>query len=237
RHPRDSSRMPGGSSGGSSAAVATGMGLGSVGTDTGGSIRIPSALCGIVGLKPTFGEVPVDGVVPLCASYDHVGPMTRTVADAAIMWAAMTNASADLPEAPRRLRLGVPSEYFFDLLEEDVRTAWEAAIATLRDRNFAIDPVSIPSAASTPDAYAPVVFYESYVWHREYLATARDRSPQAVGDRFAMGAASTDDEFQRARAIGAMLTTEVDRAIADVDLVARPTMAIVAPPLGTEEVA
>src|SRR5690606_18754264 len=88
---------------------------------------------------------------------------------------------------------------------------------------------------STPDAYAPVVFYESYAWHREYLATSRDRYTQAVGDRLAMGAATTDDEYQRARAIGAMLTTEVDRAIADVEQIALPTMAIVAPPLGTEE--
>ena len=80
RNPHDPSRSPGGSSGGSAAAVAAGMGWASIGTDTGGSIRIPSAACGVVGLKPTFGEVPTDGVVPLSVSLDHVGPIARTVA-------------------------------------------------------------------------------------------------------------------------------------------------------------
>src|SRR6185369_16107375 len=86
RNPLDESRSAGGSSGGSAAAVATGMGLASIGTDTGGSIRIPAAACGIVGLKPSFGEVPTDGVIPLSPSFDHAGPLTRTVQDAAWVW-------------------------------------------------------------------------------------------------------------------------------------------------------
>src|SRR5690606_36334732 len=98
RHPRDRSRMAGGSSGGSAAAVAAGVGLGSVGTDTGGSIRIPAAVCGLVGLKPTYGEISATGVVPLSLSFDHVGPITRTVADAVLLWSVMRDAGAvDLP--------------------------------------------------------------------------------------------------------------------------------------------
>src|SRR5688500_130089 len=93
RHPRDNQRSPGGSSGGAAVALIEGMCLGSVGTDTGGSIRIPSALCGIVGLKPTFGELPCDGIVPLSTTLDHVGPMARTVADVAVMFEAMSGGS------------------------------------------------------------------------------------------------------------------------------------------------
>src|SRR5579871_4437679 len=89
RHPSDAGRSAGGSSGGSAAAVATGMGLGSIGTDTGGSVRIPAAVCGIVGLKPTAGEIPIDGVVPLSLTFDHVGPLARTVQDAAWLYQAM----------------------------------------------------------------------------------------------------------------------------------------------------
>src|SRR5205085_5837659 len=90
RNPRDPARSAGGSSGGSAAAVATGMGEAAVGSDTGGSIRIPAAACGVVGLKPSLGEVPLDGVVPLCATFDHVGPITRSVMDAANIWAVLS---------------------------------------------------------------------------------------------------------------------------------------------------
>src|SRR5262245_5474297 len=89
RNPHDVSRVAGGSSGGSAAAVALGMGRASVGSDTGGSIRIPAAACGVVGLKPTLGEIPVDGVVPLSRTLDHVGPIARSVQDAALLWAVM----------------------------------------------------------------------------------------------------------------------------------------------------
>ena len=99
-NPHDVSRSPGGSSGGSAAAVAVGMGLASIGSDTGGSIRIPAAACGIVGLKPTLGEVPTDGVVPLCLTFDHVGPLTQSVADAAAIWAVLAGRPIPRIEAP-----------------------------------------------------------------------------------------------------------------------------------------
>jgi Asp-tRNA(Asn)/Glu-tRNA(Gln) amidotransferase A subunit family amidase len=118
RHPRDIARSAGGSSGGSAAAVLDGMAIAAVGTDTGGSVRIPSACCGLVGLKPTFGEVPVDGVVPLSTTLDHVGPIARTVADAAALHAVMARvAPRELNPPPAdRLRLGRLRGYFEDLL-------------------------------------------------------------------------------------------------------------------------
>src|SRR5205814_8123862 len=106
KHPRDASRSPGGSSGGSAVAVATGMGLGSIGTDTGGSVRIPAAACGVVGLKPSLGEVPTEGVIPLSWTLDHVGPLARCVQDAAWLWAAMAHRPMPwiVPRAPAGLR-------------------------------------------------------------------------------------------------------------------------------------
>src|SRR5438874_6362383 len=120
RNPHDPSRSPGGSSGGSAASVAAGMALATLGTCTGGSIRIPAAACGIVGLKPTFGEVSLDGVVPLSRTLDHVGPLTQTVADASIVHHALLGDERRLP-APipvRGLRLGLPRAYFCDLVDD-----------------------------------------------------------------------------------------------------------------------
>src|SRR5204863_3972368 len=99
RNPHDTSRSPGGSSGGSAASVATGMALATIGTDTGGSIRIPAAACGIVGLKPSLGEVSIDGVVPLSRTLDHVGPLTRSVTDACLVYHALLGDAAAKPPA------------------------------------------------------------------------------------------------------------------------------------------
>ncbi len=126
RNPFDPTRSPGGSSGGAAVAIVEGMALGSVGTDTGGSIRIPSAACGITGLKPAYAEIDCEGVVPLSTTLDHVGPMTRTVADASVLFAALAgNASPRVDEggepAQEELWLGVPAPYFLDKLDADTR--------------------------------------------------------------------------------------------------------------------
>ena len=136
-NPWDLSRIPGGSSGGSAAAVSAGLCLGSLGTDTGGSIRIPSAACGTVGLKPTRGLVPLQGVIPLASSLDHVGPICRCVEDAALMFEAIAGPrwaqsnppgprigrlfSGPLRQGIKRIRVGIPRQYFFDRLQKDVR--------------------------------------------------------------------------------------------------------------------
>jgi aspartyl-tRNA(Asn)/glutamyl-tRNA(Gln) amidotransferase subunit A len=138
RNPRDPSRIPGGSSGGSAAAVAAGSALAAFGSDTGGSIRIPAALCGVVGLKPTYGTVGTRGVFPLAWSLDTVGPLARTVEDAAWMLNAIADppvrdATAELGDGVRGLRLGVPRPYFFDRLQPGVRKAVEAALAVFAE--------------------------------------------------------------------------------------------------------
>ena len=129
-HPRDPNRSPGGSSGGSAVSVATGMAFATLGTDTGGSIRIPAAACGLVGLKPTFGEVSCDGVVPLAPSLDHVGPLTRCVRDARLVYRAIRDPQRgeSVPTNGAAQKLGCPRPYFLDRLDEEVRAVFERAL-------------------------------------------------------------------------------------------------------------
>ena len=158
-NPHDLSRVPGGSSGGSAAAVAAGMAVATLGSDTGGSIRQPASFCGVVGLMPTYGRVSRYGLIAFASSLDHIGPLTNTVKDAAIILRTiagrdpMDSTSADLPvpdyvaelDLPvQRLRLGIPKEYFAEGLDPEVRAAVEAAIQKLAGMGCEVVPVSLP---------------------------------------------------------------------------------------------
>ncbi|HEV2118397.1 MAG TPA: Asp-tRNA(Asn)/Glu-tRNA(Gln) amidotransferase subunit GatA [Terriglobales bacterium] len=160
RNPRDKTRVPGGSSGGSAAAVAAGTAVAALGSDTGGSIRQPASFCGVVGLMPTYGRVSRYGLIAFASSHDHIGPLTRTVKDAALLLRTiagrdpMDSTSAEVPvpdyaleigRPVKGLRLGVPREYFGDGLDREVRAAVEAAIQTLAQKcGCEIVPVSLP---------------------------------------------------------------------------------------------
>jgi aspartyl-tRNA(Asn)/glutamyl-tRNA(Gln) amidotransferase subunit A len=168
RNPRDLSRVPGGSSGGSAAAVAAGMAVATLGSDTGGSIRQPASFCGVVGLMPTYGRVSRYGLIAFASSLDHIGPLTRTVKDSAIVLGAiagrdpMDSTSAEVPvpdyvselEKPARgLKLGVAKEYFGDGLDEEVRRAVEGAIDRLKSLGCEVVPVSLPHTPYAIPAY------------------------------------------------------------------------------------
>jgi aspartyl-tRNA(Asn)/glutamyl-tRNA(Gln) amidotransferase subunit A len=159
RNPRDLGRVPGGSSGGSAAAVAADMAVATLGSDTGGSIRQPASFCGVVGLMPTYGRVSRYGLIAFASSLDHIGSLTKTVKDAAIVLSTiagrdpMDSTSADVPvpdyvaeldKPVRGLRLGVAKEYFGEGLDEEVRQAVEAAIEALKNLGCEIVPVSLP---------------------------------------------------------------------------------------------
>ena len=158
-NPRDLSRVPGGSSGGSAAAVAAGMSVAALGSDTGGSIRQPASFCGVVGLMPTYGRVSRYGLIAFASSLDHIGPLTKSVKDAAILLRhiagrdPLDSTSAEVPvpdyeqeiERPvRGLRIGVPKEYFPDELDAEVRAAVESAIQQLAQLGCEIVPISLP---------------------------------------------------------------------------------------------
>src|SRR5882757_7487804 len=176
RNPRDLERVPGGSSGGSAAAVAAGMAVATLGSDTGGSIRQPASFCGVVGLKPTYGRVSRYGLIAFASSLDHIGPLTRTVKDAALMLRTiagrdpMDSTSADIPvpdyvaelkKDVRGLRIGVPKECFGEGLDSEVRASVEAAIQKLAGLGCEVIPVSLPHSAYAIPAYYIVATAEA----------------------------------------------------------------------------
>jgi aspartyl-tRNA(Asn)/glutamyl-tRNA(Gln) amidotransferase subunit A len=237
RNPNDRTRSAGGSSGGSAAAVAAGMGLASIGTDTGGSIRIPAAACGIVGLKPSLGEVPTSGVVPLSFSLDHVGPLTRTVSDAASLWAVLSGRPIPSLTAmqPSGLRLGLLEGYFLSL-SSDVRTAFESALDDLRRAGMSIAGANIPEAESIAQTYVNVALPEAAACHAHYLETrAADYMPN-VKARLEVGRSISAVDYLKAREAQRALRLAVDTALAGCDALVLPTLPIVAPPLGAAEV-
>jgi aspartyl-tRNA(Asn)/glutamyl-tRNA(Gln) amidotransferase subunit A len=176
RNPRDKSRVPGGSSGGSAAAVAAGMAVATLGSDTGGSIRQPASFCGVVGLMPTYGRVSRYGLIAFASSLDHIGPLTKTVKDAAILLRVIaghdpldsTSANlpvpdyeADLAKPVRGLKIGIPKEYFGEGLDAEVRAAVEAGIAKLRDAGCEMIPISMPHTAYAIPTYYVIATAEA----------------------------------------------------------------------------
>ena len=238
RHPHDVSRSAGGSSGGSAAAVLDGMAIAAVGTDTGGSVRIPSACCGLVGLKPTFGEVPVDGVVPLSTTLDHVGPIVRTVADAAALHAVMARVTPRHlhPPAPSRLRLGRLRGYFEELLEEAVADAYATALAQFERVGVTIVDVGVPHAADIPAIYLHLVLPEAAAFHAATLDRCPERYSPNVRLRLEMGRYVLAEDYLRALAARRVVSAEIDHALDGVDALVLPTLPIVAPRVGADTV-
>jgi aspartyl-tRNA(Asn)/glutamyl-tRNA(Gln) amidotransferase subunit A len=182
RNPWDTQRMTGGSTGGSAAALAAGIGWGSIGSDTGGSVRIPPSLCGVVGLKPTFGRVSCYGVVPLSVSLDHVGPLATSVTGAAWLLGAIagrdprdaftSNAPAPAADYARsfgrrlgRVRIGLPRDYFFQGIDPEVAAAVEAAARQMERLGATIGEISVKGVAHSVDAAAEIAFAEARHYH------------------------------------------------------------------------
>jgi aspartyl-tRNA(Asn)/glutamyl-tRNA(Gln) amidotransferase subunit A len=259
RNPWDITRIPGGSSGGSAAAIAAGLCVASVGTDTGGSIRIPAALCGIVGLKPTFGRVSCSGVVALAPTFDHVGPLARTAADAALILGIIAGRDAldaatlsqprfksfaDVRQLQQRLRpqfskkrplrLGIPREYFFTGVSEDIREAVKSAVHSFEQLGAVIEEVSLPNIndgddASTSIALAEAVHYhQSHGWFPAHSAGYGDD----VRKRLEMGLDVRAADYLAAREVQQRVRAEFDAVLTRVDAIIAPTTPITAPLIG-----
>ena len=172
RNPCDPSRTPGGSSGGSGAAVATEMAFMATGTDTGGSIRIPASFCGIVGLKPTYGLLDRSGIQPLGLSLDHVGPMTRTIADAGCALEAMLDGQTHLRPAPAscHIRVGLPENFYFRLIAPDVRDAVQQAAGNAERVGARVMPVKVPDIDALNVAARVILLAEASAIHEPFLS-------------------------------------------------------------------
>ncbi len=249
-NPWGSERMPGGSSSGSGAAVATGLCAGALGTDTGGSIRIPASLCGIVGLKQTYGRVSRAGVIPLAWSLDHIGPMTRTVTDAAILLQALaghdpadpstsTVAVPDyrrgLDRDPSGLRVGVVREFFFERLDPGVRTAVEAAIRALEGTGISVEEVRVPRIQHAGPATFAIITAESMAYHERYLKTRASEYGSDVRARLLTGQFVLATQYLKAQRARSVIRAEVDDVLRSVDAILSPTTPIPAPRIDTKE--
>ena len=241
RHPAAPGRTPGGSSSGSAVSVATGMALASVGTDTGGSIRIPASACGVVGLKPAAGEVSAAGVVPLAPSLDHVGPIARSVRDAALLYRVMRGrppgaaaADAELADDDRPPRLGVPRRYFLELIDPAVRETFDWALARLEDAGCRIDDADIPHAADAGPVYLHTQLAEASACHARALDTRPEDLCKGVRLRLELGRYVLAEDYVRAQRGRQILTREVDAALETRAALLLPSLAVVPPPLGTD---
>ena len=237
RHPIDLSRSPGGSSSGSAVSVADGMVTASVGTDTGGSIRIPAAACGLVGLKPTFGELPCDGIVPLAPSLDHVGPLTRAVADARLMFATMRGtAGGREPTTPIARRLGCPRPYFLDVLDDEVREVFNTALARLGRADWTVRDSPVRHARDTATVCLHLLLPEAAAVHAASLDRQAESYSEGVRLRLELGRYVLAEDYARAQRGRAVLTQAVDDALAGHDALVLPSLPIPASRLGTETV-
>jgi aspartyl-tRNA(Asn)/glutamyl-tRNA(Gln) amidotransferase subunit A len=262
-NPWDLNRIPGGSSGGSAAAIAAGLCVASVGTDTGGSIRIPAALCGIVGLKPTFGRVSSYGAVPLAPSLDHVGPLARTVGDAALMYSAIAGGDAldastlaqprfkpfaTAKEMSSRLRprftkklplrLGLPKQYFFERLAGEVRRSVAAAARSFEHLGAIVREVSLPHISDSDDASTAIALAEATHVHQSagwFPAHAHDYS-EDVRKRLELGRDVRAADYLAALEIRKRVRAGFDSVLADVDAILAPTVPIPAPRIGENSV-
>jgi 2-dehydropantoate 2-reductase len=238
-NPLDPTKTSGGSSSGSAALVAAGVCDYAVGTDTGGSIRIPAAYCGIVGLKPTYGLVPVDGVFPLSESCDHVGPLTRTVAQAATLLGVLAGRAIELSPVSG-LRIGVLTRQVNDAdVEPGVRARVEEALSTLAEAGFELVELDVPELDIADDALGPIILREIYDVHRELLEREGDGYGPNTRALIEAGAAVTGEEYREALALKERVAAGFARTFEDVEVLAGPTVAYPAPeedpPVGTPE--
>ena len=244
KNPWDLARSPGGSSSGTAAAIAGGLILGGLGTDTGGSIRGPAAYCGISGLKPTFGRVSKEGCVPLGYSLDNIGPMAHTARDCALLLQVLagfdpadpSSAAVPVPDMLSRLdgslagvRIGVPREYFFDNLNSEIEQAVRKAIDDCAAAGAIVREVSIPHAAHARAAQRVIMFGEAFAYHEADLTTRAELYGKWTRAQLQQGALLSAADYVQAQRVRSVIADEATRALQDVDVLVTATDWNVAP--------
>ncbi|MFF0771263.1 amidase [Nonomuraea wenchangensis] len=226
-------RIPGGSSGGSAASVAAGSSLGGLGSDTAGSVRIPAALSGCVGLKPSRGRIPLDGVLPLAPSLDHLGVLARTVDDAALL---MDGLAGPLPgEPPERLRVGWLGGWFGAVLAPEVRAALDAVRARLEDAGVTVVDVAVPDEPLMPEAPLARIVREAGAYHRDAFAERPELFGPDVAELMRLPAPPAEQVERQEAALGRIVAA-LRSALDGCDVLACATVPVTAPPIGADTV-
>ena len=249
-NPWSAAHIPGGSSGGSGAAVAVGMVYAAMGSDTGGSIRIPASFCGVVGLKPTYGRVSRYGALPLGYSLDHMGPLTRTVRDAAVVLNAIAGYDRRDATSSRRplvdfipgdgvsirgLRIGVPKNFFFERLDPDVESSVRGALARAESLGATVKPVTVPDIAALNTVARLVLLAEASAVAEPFL-DRRDQFGADVLALFDQGRLIPATDYVNAQRLRRKMRHEFNRLWTDVDCLITPTTPNTAPRIGAATV-
>ena len=250
-NPWDLGRITGGSSGGSGSAVAAGQCMAALGSDTGGSIRIPSGLCGIVGLKPTFGRVSRHGVYPLSWSLDTVGPMTRSVHDSAIVLNALAghdprdpsstdvpteDFTADIDAGLNGVSVGIPEEFFYDVIDPEVAEAVNAAAGILAELGASVERCSIPALRYSLAISSTILITEAAETLFDKLRDRPDDIGQDVRARLYLGALTPAVDYIKAQRARTAYNEQMDQAMREFDILLAPTTAVGAPGIDQEVV-
>ncbi|MEE9275566.1 MAG: amidase, partial [bacterium] len=244
RNPWDRERTPGGSSSGSGAAVAAGMASAALGSDTGGSVRIPAAFCGLAGIRPTLGRVSRAGIVPLGPSFDCAGPLARTVEDAALLLQVMAGPDpadpatgrepppdfrASLGEGVRGLTLGIPVNHFWPGMDAEVEGLVREAVSVLEDLGARLAEVEVPWAGLDRAAYAAIVGAESAEHHRAFLRERREEYASPGADFFEQGLFVPGWRYLQAQRARTLFIRQAAALFREVDAVLTPASPIVPP--------
>ncbi|PLT35130.1 amidase [Bacillus sp. V5-8f] len=247
RNPWDLTKIPGGSSGGSAAAVASDMTIASLGTDTGGSIRIPASCCGIIGLKPTHGRISKYGCFPLSWSLDHIGPMTKTVYDAALLLETLSGydpqdpTSADVPNKNftdllsddiKGTVIGINEEYFFNNVDSRVEESVKKAILELEKLGAKIETVRIPALALSEFAELVTITTEASAIHHDNLISQPGNFGDDVRFLLEFGELIPAVDYLKAQQIRRQLSNDFAKAFKQVDVLITPTLPFLAPNIG-----
>lgn len=235
RNPRDPARIPGGSSGGSGAAVAAELVFFAMGTDTGGSIRIPASYCGCVGLKPTFDLVSRAGVLPLSSSMDHVGPLTRTVRDAALVIRAITTLDASRSKAIAGSRIGIPRNFFTERLAPAVESAFEQALKRAASLGASLISITVPDPVAINTAARIIQLSEASSVLRSYLDRRSDFGTDLLS-LLDQGRLISAVDYVDAQRLRRLYQKRWDAVWEEVDVMFTPTTPVQAPLIGQMEV-
>jgi aspartyl-tRNA(Asn)/glutamyl-tRNA(Gln) amidotransferase subunit A len=232
-NPADRTRVPGGSSSGAAVSVGDRMAVAALGTDTGGSVRIPAALCGITGFKPTARRVPIDNVVPLSTSLDSIGPLANSVEDCAIVDAVFAAEPIAIPDAAplAGLRFAIPKHYVFDDVDATVGKAFERACKALAAKGVKIEHIDLPQLNELPTINSKGTFAaaEAYAWHKDLIARRGNEYDPNVAPRIQAASKMTAHDYIALMTNRASLQKRVSAVTQNYDAVIMPTCAIVAP--------
>lgn len=237
-NPYDHSRLAGGSSSGSVAAVSFGLCTAALGTDTGGSVRAPAALCGLVGFKPTYGRISTEGVLPYSWTLDHVGTITRCIADTKILFDTLDNSPGPKSDVVdlKNLTIGIPETFFFENADAEILSSIDRMIKQLEKSGACVKKVPMPSMEYTRTVSLTVQMPEALSYHNRYLESRGELYSQDFRAGLALGQCLLAEQYVRAKRFIETYRRDTDKVFADVDVLLTPATPAIAPKIGATEV-